>query len=205
MRRLVKTGSAGAQQRFMSTMDLFFQSVSQQAIDRKMGVVPDLESYISLRRDTSGCKPCWALIEYANDLDIPDEVMEHPSLEALGEAANDLVTWSNDIFSFAVEQARGDTHNMIVVVMREQSLSLQEAFDFVGDMCKQSIDRFVEEREHLPSWSPSIDRDVDVYVDGLANWIVGSLHWSFLTERYFGKTGMAIKKHRTLDLPTVKA
>jgi hypothetical protein len=116
----------------METMEFFFQAVAQQAIDRKRGLVPDLESYISLRRDTSGCKPCWALIEYANNLDIPDEVMESPSLLALGEAANDLVTWSNDIFSYNVEQARGDTHNMICVVMREQGLSLQEAVDFVG-------------------------------------------------------------------------
>ena len=43
----------------------------------------------------SGCKPCWALIEYAYNLDLPDEVMEHPTILALGEAANDLVTWSN--------------------------------------------------------------------------------------------------------------
>jgi hypothetical protein len=76
-------------------MEFFFQSVNQQALDRKLGRIPDLESYIAIRRDTSGCKPCWALIEYANGLHIPDEVMEHPSLVALGEAANDLVTWSN--------------------------------------------------------------------------------------------------------------
>lgn len=76
-------------------MDFFFQAVHVQANDRTKGVVPDLESYISLRRDTSGCKPCWALIEYANNLDIPDEVMEHPIIQSLGEAANDLVTWSN--------------------------------------------------------------------------------------------------------------
>jgi hypothetical protein len=216
--RLIKTGSAGAQQRFTETMEFFFQAIAQQAIDRKHGLVPDLESYISLRRDTSGCKPCWALIEYANNLDIPDDVMEHPSILALGEAANDLVTWSNDIFSYNVEQARGDTHNMICVAMREQGLSLQEAFDFVGyvtpsrffgsylslslfrGLCKQSIDRFIEEREHLPLWSPAIDKDVAVYVQGLADWIVGSLHWSFLTERYFGRKGMAIKKQRVLKL-----
>jgi hypothetical protein len=72
-------------------------------------------------------------------------------------------------------------------------------------MCKQSIDRFVEEREHVPSWSDEIDRDVAVYVDGLANWIVGSLHWSFLTERYFGKEGPQLKKHRTFELLPVKA
>jgi hypothetical protein len=129
---MIKTAAPGARQRFTETMDFFFQSVSQQAIDRKRGAIPDLESYISLRRDTSGCKPCWALIEYANNLDIPDEVMEHPVLVALGEATNDLVTWSNDIFSYNVEQSRGDTHNMICVVMQEQGLSVQEAYDFVG-------------------------------------------------------------------------
>ncbi len=31
----------------------------------------------------------------AENLDIPDEVMEHPLICNLGEAANDLVTWSN--------------------------------------------------------------------------------------------------------------
>lgn len=64
-------------------------------MDRRAGIVSDLESYITLRRDTSGCKPCWALIEYANGLDIPDDVMAHEAIETLGEAANDLVTWSN--------------------------------------------------------------------------------------------------------------
>lgn len=31
-----------------------------------------------------------------------------------------------------MEQARGDTHNMIPIVMAEQGLDLQAAFDFVG-------------------------------------------------------------------------
>jgi hypothetical protein len=64
-------------------------------------------------------------------------------------------------------------HNMIPVVMQEQGLDLQSAVDFVGEMCKQSIDRFNEDRAQLPSWGPKIDADVDIYVDGLANWIVG--------------------------------
>lgn len=79
----------------MSTMDLFFQAITIQAKDRRDGIISELDSYIAVRRDTSGCKPCWALIEYANGLDIPNEVMEHPVVEALGEAANDLLTWSN--------------------------------------------------------------------------------------------------------------
>ncbi|KAK2461246.1 hypothetical protein APHAL10511_006773 [Amanita phalloides] len=199
-KRILLTASSGTQQRFLETFDLFFQSVTQQAADRASGRIPDLESYIALRRDTSGCKPCWVLIEYANNLKIPDDVMDHPIIRSLGEAANDVVTWSNDVFSYNVEQSRGDTHNMISVVMNEHGLDLQSAVDFVGDMCKQSIDRFNKERQELPCWSPEIDRDVAVYVQGLANWIVGSLHWSFETERYFGKFGPQVKKTRLVNL-----
>lgn len=89
---------------------------------------------------------------------------------------------------------------MIPVVMNQEGVDLQTAVDFVGNMCKQSIDRFNEERNRLPSWGEKIDRDVDIYVDGLANWIVGSLHWSFESERYFGKNGRQVKQSRTVEL-----
>lgn len=72
-------------------------------------------------------------------------------------------------------------------------------------MCKQSIDRFNEDRARLPSWGPEIDRDVSIYVDGLANWIVGSLHWSFETERYFGKSGHQVKATRTVEILPLRA
>ena len=111
-KRILLTASPGTQQRFLETFGFFFESVTQQAADRASGCIPDLESYIALRRDTSGCKPCWALIECnvtrirqigkplippidANNLNMPDEVMDHPIILSLGEAANDVVTWSN--------------------------------------------------------------------------------------------------------------
>ena len=76
-------------------MDLFFKAITIQARDRAAETIPDLEDYIAVRRDTSGCKSCWVLIEYASGLDLPDEVIEHPVIQSLGEAANDLVAWSN--------------------------------------------------------------------------------------------------------------
>ncbi|KAF7967010.1 hypothetical protein HWV62_36229 [Athelia sp. TMB] len=200
-RRLVCTAAAGTQQRFIETLDLFFQAVNQQAKNRADGVILDMRSYIAMRRDTSGCKPCWALIEYANNLDIPEYVMDHPVIRSLGEAANDLVTWSNDLFSYNIEQSKSDNHNMIPVIMNERGLDLQSAVDFVGNLCKKSIDRFNDDRlNNLPSWGPEIDRDVAVYVSGLADWIVGSLHWSFETERYFGKDGKSVKATRVVHL-----
>ena len=93
---------------------------------------------------------------------------------------------------------------MIVIMMRYHGMALQEAVDFVGDLCKKSIDRFIDGRASLPSWGREIDAQVQVYVQGLADWIVGSLHWSFDSERYFGKEGLQIKKNRIVKLSPVK-
>ncbi|KAL7279160.1 hypothetical protein ACG7TL_007000 [Trametes sanguinea] len=198
--RYRRTAGPGCTRRFIETMDLFFRAVAQQAKDRARGDIPSLEEYIALRWDTSGCKPCFALIEYAAGIDLPDEVISHPTIRDLEEATNSLVTWSNDIFSYNVEQARRDSHNMIAVMMSRHGYNLQEAVDCVGDLCKASIDRFEHIRQLVPSWGPEVDRDVTTYVLGLQNWIVGSLHWSFESTRYFGEEGASIKKHRVVKL-----
>jgi alpha-muurolene/germacrene-A/gamma-muurolene synthase len=44
----------GANARFIETLGMFFESVNLQAKARDQNVVPDLESYIDIRRDTSG-------------------------------------------------------------------------------------------------------------------------------------------------------
>ena len=45
-----------------------------------------------MRRDTSGCKPTFDLIEYAMDIDLPELVVRHPVIQALNQGTNDLVT-----------------------------------------------------------------------------------------------------------------
>ncbi|KAH9945422.1 terpenoid synthase [Epithele typhae] len=194
--RLHENAGPRCGRRFMETMDLFFRAVAQQAKDRTRGDVPSFEEYVALRWDTSGCKPCFALIEYAAGIDLPDEVASHPTVRALEEAANSYISWSNDIFSYNVEQARGDSHNMLVVVMQRHAISLQEAVDFVGGLCDASIARFEHDRRTLPSWGPEVDRAVAAYVQGLQDWMVGTLHWSFESGRYFGDEGGHIKKSR---------
>ncbi|KAI0295458.1 isoprenoid synthase domain-containing protein [Russula brevipes] len=198
--RCVRDCAPAVQQRFKSHMEMFFQAVHQQAVYRADGVVPDLETYVDNRRETSGCKPVFDLIEYSLDLELPDAVVDHPVIVALNQSANDLVTWSNDIFSYNVEQSRGDTHNMISVFMIRDGMTVQQAVDRVGDMCKETIDSFIENQERVPSWGDAVDRDVKLYVNGLREWIVGSLHWSFMTKRYFGDNGGTVKAARIVDL-----
>jgi hypothetical protein len=89
---------------------------------------------------------------------------------------------------------------MISVFMIRDGITLQQAVDRVGDMCKETIDTFVENQARVPSWGDAIDGDVKLYVNGLKEWIVGSLHWSFMTKRYFGDNGGTVKATRIVDL-----
>jgi len=84
--------------------------------------------------------------------------------------------------------------------MTHDGLSLQQAVDRIGEMCKQTLDAFIENQTRVPSWGDGIDRGVKLYVDCLQNWIVGSLHWSFMTKRYFGDNGKSVKANRIVDL-----
>lgn len=86
---------SGCRDRFIHSMDLFFKAVARQSLDRANGVIPDLDTYIEVRRDTSGCKPCFQLIEFAGGFDLPDEVVQNREIQEMEEATNDLVTWSN--------------------------------------------------------------------------------------------------------------
>jgi hypothetical protein len=90
--------------------------------------------------------------------------------------------------------------------MTYDGLDLQQAVDRIGEMCKQTIDTFVENQARVPSWGDDIDKDVKLYVNGFQEWIVGSLHWSFITRRYFGENGVAVKASGIVELlPQIEA
>ena len=87
---------------------------------------------------------------------------------------------------------------MVAVEMNHRGCTLQVAVDFVGYRCKQCVERFEDARQNLPSWGQKVDEVVQKYVLGLQ--LVSSLHWSFETERYFGKLGPEVKKKRIVTL-----
>ncbi|KAH9838441.1 isoprenoid synthase domain-containing protein [Rhodofomes roseus] len=202
--RMLKTVGPNCRKRFVDTLGLYFKAIMQQATDRATKTVPELEAYISLRRDTSGCKTGFALIEYAAGIDLPNEVVEHPVIQGLLDATNDSVSWANDILSYNREQSRGDTHNLVCAIMATLGLERQAAIDYAGDLCNKTVERFLEGKAALPSWGPEIDAQVQVYVQGLEDWIIANAEWSFMTERYFGKDGPKIRKSLQTTLLPVR-
>lgn len=175
---------------------MFFIAAAKEVDNRAKEHIHDLESYIVQRRDLSGCKSCFALVEYAAGIDLPDEV-----ITVMENAVNDHLSWSNDICSYNKEQLRHDTYtNLIAVLMREQGLDLQDAVDYSDQLCKSALQRFEDNRAILPSWGDEVDKQVAIYIQGMQDLVVGPLHWHFDSARYFGKDGQTVKRDRFIKL-----
>lgn len=68
-------------------------AVVQQAEDRTQNHIRTLDSYLDVRRDTIGAKPSFAILEL--DMDLPDEVFHHPTLESLRVQVIDMLCIGN--------------------------------------------------------------------------------------------------------------
>ncbi|KAG8908273.1 hypothetical protein FRB99_007806 [Tulasnella sp. 403] len=199
--RAVETGCApGMQRRFLEYTDLYVQAVHEQVLNRAQGHIPTIDSFIELRRDTGALKMCFAMGEFGLNLDLPDEVFECPLIRIMEDCANDVVVLSNDIYSYNIEQAQGDTCNIIEVAMKEKGLDVQGAMDFAGGLVKDRVDLFVASKAQLPSWGPRVDADVLKYLRVCEDWMTGGFHWSLQSERYFGKNVTNVKNTLCVEL-----
>ncbi|TCD70718.1 terpene cyclase [Steccherinum ochraceum] len=187
------------QQRFIDAFDRYTASVVTEARDRNNARIRSIHDYLELRRGTVGAEPSFSVIEFG--LDLPPCVFEHPVMKNLLAWAVDMLIVTNDMYSFNVEQARGDPHNLLISIMYELNVNIDGAFEWVSAYYRRLSTNFLEVyRSGLPTFGPGIDAQVVKYVDGLARWIRGIDAWSFETQRYFGTEGEEVKRTRTVAL-----
>ncbi|KAJ4471607.1 terpenoid synthase [Lentinula aciculospora] len=190
-----------AQDVFIETFDTYTSSVVEQAEDRVTHHIRDVESYLEVRRDTIGAKPSFALLHLGSEL--PTDFLSHPLVEYITTITIDLLIIGNDICSYNVEQARGDSaHNMVTIVMNSMCLNLDEALLWISNLHDILVDLFLETygviRRELPMFKAS-DAAAS-YIDGLGNWVRANDCWSFESERYFGQQGVMIQEKRIVEL-----
>ena len=106
-----------------------------------------------------------------------------------------------DIYSYAMEKSRGiELHNSVELVMKEQNLEVQGAIDWLERYAAGVHAAFLDNVAKVPSWGEAIDERVNIYIDGLAQWVRGSNDWAFESGRYFGSKGSEIRQTRVMTL-----
>ncbi|KAF8912642.1 terpenoid synthase [Mucidula mucida] len=191
----IRTATPAAQKRFVDMFQSYTDAVVQQAADRDVHRIRDIEGYFEIRRETIGVKP--SFIMAGLHLSLPDMVMDDPVIKELTILAIDMVYIANDIYSYNVEQSRGDDgHNLVTIVMHQLRLDIHGALQWISDFYDDLVAKFLRAWNNIPVYGGPMDFEVRTYTEGVANWVRGHDQWSFECERYFGKEGRIIQKTR---------
>ncbi|KAK7041639.1 hypothetical protein VNI00_009244 [Paramarasmius palmivorus] len=193
----VRTATPSAQRRFVDTFQLYMDAVVDQALDREDHHIDSVKRYFDVRRDTIGAKPAFAINEI--HMNLSDNDMEHPIIRTLTSTAIDIVIICNDLYSYNVEQSRGDDrHNLVTIVMKEQQIGLHAALKWIGDLHDSLAEEFLTAYAKLQT--AGFSDELASYADDLGNWVRANDKWSFESERYFGKEGVEVEKTRIIEL-----
>ncbi|KAF9458118.1 isoprenoid synthase domain-containing protein [Collybia nuda] len=142
-----------------------------------------IEDYLE-RRNIDVCMLVCMVFAEMGDADIPQEVWEHTTLETVRSLMCNIILLDNDMFSYNKEQARGDYHNSLHIMMRDQHLDLDGAFRWAVERHWALQEEYLKTLAKMPSWGLEIDSKVDRYIGGLGRIISGNITYSVLCRRY---------------------
>ncbi|CAI7610388.1 unnamed protein product [Penicillium discolor] len=194
----------GVQKRFAKYMNEFCQANLEQVKLQPSGNIADVDELTNMRRGLICTTPIFALVEYASDLDLPDEVIDHPVIEELRVIITDIVWIQNDIVSYFKEQGLGEQHNLVTAYLL-QGYPLQVAFEKSGDLLQSRYRDWYRNFAKLPFWEEHIDRQVQLYLSGVQNVALANLNWSFRTDRYWYGQNDKVRTTREVTIPVQPA
>ncbi|TGO18467.1 hypothetical protein BPAE_0381g00040 [Botrytis paeoniae] len=185
--RLKSASSQEMQQRWIDQHRRYFQQLLVQVNQQVSGqnFTRDVETYMDLRRGTIGVYPAINLAEYGADVDLPQHVYDHPSLQECMKISADLVILVNDVLSYRKDLELGVDHNLMSLLMERDNLSAQQAVDKIGDMVNDCYRRWYLALAELPSYGEKIDHKV----------------MNFQTGRYLGPEGHDVHETGIMYLP----
>ncbi|KAF8521796.1 isoprenoid synthase domain-containing protein [Hysterangium stoloniferum] len=176
--------------------------VKEAELRERDEVLRDIPHYVAFRRETSGSRSRFDLVEYCLGIDLPQYVHDDPMFISGYNAAMDLLFWTNDLFSYNMEQAKGHGGaNAVTVIMKSKQVDLQTAVDFVGGYCEALTTQLVYAQQTLAARSdPVFSKDAVRVLEGFSDWVKGNDVWSFTTERYFGQQNKMVKETRIVEV-----
>lgn len=182
--RMTAKASPGWTMRFIQTFQDYSLGCQWEAQNRAGNIIPTLEDYIYMRRKTSALDIFFDLIELADNIKLPQQVLQTEHVRQLKTMANDGVAWFNDIVSLDKEIRTGDFHNLVLVLQHNDGLTLQRAIDMAGEMFTARMSAYVEAEARRPRYDTRTEAELERYLTGLRCWVRGNIDWSFETGRY---------------------
>lgn len=174
--------SPGLRSRFRRHVDQYCRSYATDMARARTGTAPSLAAYIDLRRDSGAVETCVDLIERQKGAELTATRDTIATVRALRTATNDVVCWTNDVASVGKEVSHGELNNLVAVLRQENGLAWDRAQVLAARMVSARVRDFESLRRRLLAADGS--PEATMFVDGLRNWISGSLAWHRTSPRY---------------------
>jgi Terpene synthase family 2, C-terminal metal binding len=192
--RMAEQASAPWMQRFRYHAVSYFAAMHWEATNRAERRIPDVATYCTRRPFTGAVESCFDLIVLVNQIRLPDSVRDHPAVQQLERMANNVICWSNDIFSAEKEAWHGDTHNLVLLLMNEERCSFQEALNRVATLHDAEVVAFGTQADQLSLHGVPVSADLTQYVAGLRAWMRANFDWSLTAMRYHSDGGRVTQR-----------
>lgn len=167
--------------RFRDHVRGYLLACSWEASNRATSRVPTLDAYIPNRRWAGSMLATLDLTELATGDMLTEQDWVNPDYQQAMLAAADVVCWTDDVVAVDKEVARGDVHNLVIVLSTRHCVVWDKAVEIAKDMVAR------REREFLDAEARLMESDAALWgrnLQGLRAWIRGHLDWGAETARY---------------------
>ncbi|WP_329466655.1 isoafricanol synthase [Streptomyces sp. NBC_01431] len=184
------------QDRFRTHWREYLTAYHWEALNRTRNGTLSLPGFLRGRRDSIGVQPCLDLVERCGGYTLPRELHEGEPLAEMREITADVVIFVNDMVSVDKELAAGDVNNSVIILLRQEMCTVDQAVRRVARLANARLDRFQELAAELDgrlaetALPAQVRSQVDDYVEGMRALMSGNLAWSLETARY-GEAGIA--------------
>jgi hypothetical protein len=171
---------AGWRERLIGHVAEYLAANEWEAGNRRQGRFPPIGEYVRMRRQSAATAMFFDLAEALGGHEPVTDPYAEAGLVLLRRYADNVVAWFNDLVSWPKEAARGDPHNLVLIVHRELRVSLADAVGYVVNWHDREVRSFVAAGREFGHRRPDIQR----LVSGLEHWIRANVDWSRESGRY---------------------
>lgn len=182
LQRLQIVASPAWYQRFVDHVVLYLDACQWESANRQARRCPSVEEYLGRRQSTGAVHPCFDMLMPTLGICYSQQAWADPMIKTLEYVACEIITLSNDLISFTKEQAVGDFHNLLSLLVNHGETEAR-ALAEVADRISSNLKAFDEVSQRL-MLDQQLDPNMSRYVYGLKNWTVGNFYWSMQCRRF---------------------
>lgn len=130
------------------------------------------------RRQSFFITSLFALVEFANEISLPNAALDHPRIQEIQELGIEITILHSDLVSYHKEVYDEITQNTVVACEKE-GMTSQGAFDFIGLEINSRLSRLEEVTQSVARWTSIWRDDLMRYIGGVELIIKANLYWRF--------------------------